>query len=71
MNKNRRLTIRATERGWTADTEYYAAGYWRALGGTAVTTTFPLHLVARVADRDDFIIRVQGPQPCAWAGKGA
>lgn len=55
----RRLTVLATRHGFTVTSEYQnGLGYWNTLS-TTTTERLPLHIVARVAERDDFTIYIR------------
>lgn len=60
----RRLVITISPLGFVIETEWQnRLGYWSTLSRT-MTQTFPLHIVGRVADRDDYkiYIRAKGGQ---------
>lgn len=55
----RRLTILVTALGFTTTTEWSSNGIdWKQLSLTC-TERFPLHIVGRVADRDDYTIFIR------------
>lgn len=56
---SRELVIKATPKGFLVETIWYnGLGYGDVLSRT-VTTTFPRHIVERVADRADYVIRIR------------